>query len=314
MSVRDLVEEFVYLGIHPLSARWLLSLGELPRGSKSLLLPFVVSSNVELPRYMVRPCRKYIGPLTKDEFEGYSKLQEGKKQNRVLAALGLEIPIRVYPEKHPPSQNKKRKRKERTSSDDNGDENSSEGEDVSCDASARPADLSYVDIGEVETEGPGIDVLASAATVIEKEKLTSAVSKGSRNPKKTKKKLSPHAIQASPARIVVDIDDSESTPPTRRDGKDKDTRAHSEPFIATPSPELIEDVLGGFTKRCALDGTWLMGLPDFDEEGETSHRGPNICLSDLKYRNSLNQIGNEFMTALIQPELEKEFTEENDPL
>uniref|UniRef100_A0A0E0M626 Uncharacterized protein n=1 Tax=Oryza punctata TaxID=4537 RepID=A0A0E0M626_ORYPU len=89
-------------------------------------------------------------------------------------------------------------------------------------------------------------------------------------------------------------------------------RAHSEPFIPTPSPELINDVLGGFTKCCALDDTSLMGLPDFDEEGDTSRHRANLCLNDLKYRSSLKQIGNKFTTALISPELEKEFAEEND--
>lgn len=43
-SVRDLVEEFICLGIRPLSTSWALSLGELPDGATSLLHPLIVSS------------------------------------------------------------------------------------------------------------------------------------------------------------------------------------------------------------------------------------------------------------------------------
>jgi hypothetical protein len=86
----------------------------------------------------------------------------------------------------------------------------------------------------------------------------------------------------------------------------------TEPFIMTPSPELIKDVLGGFSERCSKNGTWLMGLPDFCTDGETSSRVSKLCLDDLKYRSSLYQLGNEIGPSLITPELEKEFLEHND--
>uniref|UniRef100_A0A0E0D2E4 Uncharacterized protein n=1 Tax=Oryza meridionalis TaxID=40149 RepID=A0A0E0D2E4_9ORYZ len=86
----------------------------------------------------------------------------------------------------------------------------------------------------------------------------------------------------------------------------------TEPFIMTPSPELIKDVLGGFSKRCSKNGTWLMGLPDFCADGESSSQGSKLCLDDLKYSSSLHQLGNEIAPSLITPELEKEFLEHND--
>lgn len=51
-----------------------------------------------------------------------------------------------------------------------------------------------------------------------------------------------------------------------------------EPFIMTPSTELIKYVLGGFSERCSKNNTWLMGLPDFGADGESSSRGSKFSL------------------------------------
>lgn len=44
-SVRDLVEEFVCLGIQPLTAEWTVPLGQVPREAASTLPPFEVDPN-----------------------------------------------------------------------------------------------------------------------------------------------------------------------------------------------------------------------------------------------------------------------------
>lgn len=60
-SVRDLVEEFIYLGIRPLSANWTLPLGEIPEGSSSLLPPFEISANSKcLPCICIFYFKRYI--------------------------------------------------------------------------------------------------------------------------------------------------------------------------------------------------------------------------------------------------------------
>lgn len=47
-SVRDLVEEFICLGIRPLSSGWTLTLGEVPQDSTYELPPFNIPADTKL--------------------------------------------------------------------------------------------------------------------------------------------------------------------------------------------------------------------------------------------------------------------------
>nr|BAD16331.1 hypothetical protein [Oryza sativa Japonica Group]BAD16441.1 hypothetical protein [Oryza sativa Japonica Group] len=117
-SCRDLVEEFVLLKIRPLSSGWDITLGEIPEDCPSSLPPFVVSSDLVIPEDMVRPVRKFLGPYTKDEHLKFLTLQNGKRQNRVFASLGSDIPVRVHPEIVPKLKKKKSVKPSSSSSDD----------------------------------------------------------------------------------------------------------------------------------------------------------------------------------------------------
>ncbi len=67
-----------------------------------------------IPANIVRPCQTYLGPYTKDEHAKYQTLQNGSRMNRVMSALGLEIPTRVHPEIVLDSGKKKKKKKKAT--------------------------------------------------------------------------------------------------------------------------------------------------------------------------------------------------------
>lgn len=68
---------------------------------------------------MVRPVRKFLGPYTKDEHLKFLTLQNEKRQNRVFASLGSDIPVRVHPEIVPKL---KKKKSVKPSSDDDDDD------------------------------------------------------------------------------------------------------------------------------------------------------------------------------------------------
>lgn len=68
--------------------------------------------SVVIPEDIVRPCRKLIGPFTKDEYLKYLTLQNGKRQNHVFAAPNTDIPARIHPEQAP-ELGKKRKRRQK---------------------------------------------------------------------------------------------------------------------------------------------------------------------------------------------------------
>uniref|UniRef100_A0A0E0F955 Uncharacterized protein n=1 Tax=Oryza meridionalis TaxID=40149 RepID=A0A0E0F955_9ORYZ len=75
-SVRDLVEEFICLGIRPLSSGWTLTLGEVPQDSRSELPPFNIPADTKIVKDLDGPCRKFIGPYTKKEHTKYLELQQ----------------------------------------------------------------------------------------------------------------------------------------------------------------------------------------------------------------------------------------------
>uniref|UniRef100_A0A0E0KAZ4 Uncharacterized protein n=1 Tax=Oryza punctata TaxID=4537 RepID=A0A0E0KAZ4_ORYPU len=108
-SVRDLVEEFICLGVRPLSSGWALNFGILPGNATSVLPPFVVDHDLVLPEDV-------------DEYLKYLTLQKGKRQNPVFAALVADIPARVHPEQVPELGKKiKGKAKELSYNDDDVD-------------------------------------------------------------------------------------------------------------------------------------------------------------------------------------------------
>lgn len=74
--------------------------------------------SVVIPEDIVRPCRKLIGPFTKDEYLKYLTLQNGKRQNHVFAALNTDIPARIHPEQAPELGKKKKKKAKAPSSDE----------------------------------------------------------------------------------------------------------------------------------------------------------------------------------------------------
>jgi hypothetical protein len=368
-----------------------------------------------IPVDIVHPCRTYLGPYTKDEHAKYQSLQNALRMNRVMSALGLDIPARVHPEIVPDSSKKKKKKKAaRKSSSDEDDaeveeneentdnegndgneehveneenegnetgEGSSSSDDDSSDSSSNDSDSSsdeeiasavppaqaapsvlkrkispssslpgpsskriqivvdsddeldedniLVDVcaisvtplrADASLAAPAsavapLDVLASAATVVEKNvevNLVRAID--SSNLLRSGDKSPTIELQTS-AQIAQDLESGKKIveETVRTDQvEEKDAEIHSPPFLSTPSPHLIQDVLGGFSERCAKDGRWLMGLPNFSDLGENSHPGSNFCINDLKYRHPLGSVGDELEKILITPELEKEFVEEND--
>uniref|UniRef100_A0A0E0KAZ5 Uncharacterized protein n=1 Tax=Oryza punctata TaxID=4537 RepID=A0A0E0KAZ5_ORYPU len=128
-----------------------------------------------------------------------------------------------------------------------------------------------------------LDVLASAATVAEKiVQVDASRPTGSNSPNQVAQDLDA-TITRSPAEEPqhIGVEDNIVLEMVRAEDSGKGDGAHSPPFISTPSPQLIQDVLDGFSERCAKNGCWLMGLPTFHDS--SSHR-----------------------------EAEKEFVEEND--
>lgn len=353
---------------------------------------------------MVRPVRKFLGPYTKDEHLKFLTLQNGKRQNRVFASLGSDIPVRVHPEIVPKLKKKKSVKPSSDDDDDDvevedideeiGEENAEEEEgeegadeeendsgddsDSSSSSSDNSSDLS--ESGDSKTVPPPtvladlkrkktasspppepsskrVQLVIDSDEELDEDDIRIDLSAIHVTPIRADASFALSAKEVAslyvvaPATTVVEEDCStqvgdtvETTNPLRADrdlvaknaktpvnaaekteagksaadggvrttGSSNPTPPPSPPFIATPSPELIQNVLGGFSERCAKDGHWLMGLPNFNELGESSHHGPNLCLNDLKYRHPLSSIGDELEKVLITPDLEKEFLEEND--
>lgn len=87
------------------------------------------------------PSKKYIGPYTKKEHGTYLAVQQGRKQNRILSALGQDMMVRVHPDlKKKKKKNSNINPKDAASSSSDNEENSSDGEsdssDESCDDSS----------------------------------------------------------------------------------------------------------------------------------------------------------------------------------
>lgn len=366
-----------------------------------------------IPADIVHPCRTYLGPYTKDEHAKYQSLQNGLRMNRVMSALGLDIPVRVHPEIVPDSGKKKKKNAARKSSSDEDDaeveeneentdnegndgpeelgeneenegnesgEDSSNSDDDSSDSSSDDSDSSsdeeiasavppaqaassvlkrkigpsgslpgpsskriqivvdsddeldeedvLVDVCAINVTPlqadaslvvpasivAPLDVLASAATVIEKDAAVKPVQTADSSGFVFDDDKIPAAGLQTSALVAQDLETGKKVEETVRTDQteEKNDEAHSPPFLSTPSPQLIQDILGGFSDRCAKNGRWLMGLPNFSDLGDNSHLGSNFCINDLKYRHPLGSVGEELEKVLITPELEKEFMEEND--
>lgn len=353
---------------------------------------------------MVRPVRKFLGPYTKDEHLKFLTLQNGKRQNRVFASLGSDIPVRVHPEIVPKLKKKKSVKPSSSDDDDDvevedideeiGEENAEEEEgeegadeeendsgddsDSSSSSSDNSSDSSESDDSKTvppltvladlkrkktasspppEPSSKRVQLVIDSDEELDEDDIRIDLSAIHVTPIRADASFALSAKEVAslyvvaPATTVVEEDCStqvgdaiETTNPLRADldlvakkaktsvnaaekseagksaadggvrttGSSNPTPPPSPPFIATPSPELIQNVLGGFSERCAKDGHWLMGLPNFNELGESSHHGPNLCLNDLKYRHPLSSIGDELEKVLITPDLEKEFLEEND--
>lgn len=334
---------------------------------------------------MVRPCRQYLGPYTKDEHAKYLQIQNGQRRNRVAIALGVDLPARVHPEQMP-DQKKKKKKKTKPPSDDDDEDVEIEDHEVADDTDDNE--------GHEENEGNEVDdeeeeehsssdndsdssssdsssdssasetaktVPPPAVSKVQKRKELSSSPLPELNPKRVHivdlsddeldegeirigvpiltvtpiradasfavmaKDSEPLKVLATAAAIAEDkgekgkaVESDKAGPKADGSGSqsvpEKDVRAadssktsepSSPPFISTPSPELIKDVLSGFSDRCAKSGHWLMGLPNFNDLGESSGHGENICLNDLKYRYPLCSIGDKLEKSLISPELEK---------
>lgn len=159
-----------------------------------------------------------------------------------------------------------------------------------------------------------LDVLASTATVVEKSVRAHAVETTSlSNPTRANKDLETQTAQ-SPVNISQrhEIGKNTITGDVRVGDSSKTVWTPPPPFILTPSPQLVKEVLGSFSEHCAQDGHWLMGLPNFSDMGESSHHRANLCMDDLKHHNPLGPVGDELERILIPLELEKEFIKEND--
>lgn len=83
------------------------------------------------------PSKKYIGPYTKKEHGTYLAVQQGRKQNRILSALGQDMMVRVHPDlKKKKKKNSNINPKDVASSSSDNEENSLDGESDSSDESS----------------------------------------------------------------------------------------------------------------------------------------------------------------------------------
>lgn len=110
------------------------------------------------------------------------------------------------------------------------------------------------------------DVPASAATVA----VENVQAKNTCNPVRATSPVRASSRVIDP-KTHLGVDES-----VRVENIPKASEPSSPPFISTPSPELIKDVLSGFSERCAREGHWLMGLPNFNELEESSNHGKSF--------------------------------------